>query len=463
VLSFVSAKAVEERKARALISAGFSDGIDGEAYGSVAFQNSNLSVRAPDAFFEAVGNDASWTTRLVKGGDGDTFPARLLLRRMAEGAWECGDPGIQYDDTIQDWNPCSNSGPVRASNPCSEFLFLDDTACNLASLNLLAYLREGSFDTRAFAADVDLLIRCMEAVVDRSSYPTPTIAQNSRRFRPLGLGYANLGALLMSLGLPYDSDDARGLAASITALMTGEAYRVSATIARDKGAFEAFEENREPFLRVLDKHRAALDAVPRGEILDAARTAWEGAIGIAKEHGARNAQVTVLAPTGTIAFLMDCDTTGIEPELALVKYKRLVGGGTLKLVNHAIRPALKRLGYDAGAAEAIAGHIEEHETIEGAPGLAEQHQRVFDTAFGPHPIPPEGHLAMMAACQPFLSGGISKTINLPESATAEDIERIFLRGWELGLKALAVFRENSKGVQPVTTRCEIFDVHGCCD
>jgi len=465
VLAFVSAKAIEERKARALLAAGFTGGIDGEAYGSVAFQNSNLSVRAPDEFFDAAERGAEWTTKLVKGGDpAATFPARLLLRRMAEGAWECGDPGVQYDDAIQLWNPCRNSGRIRASNPCSEYLFLDDTACNLASLNLLAYLREDRpFDIEAFKTDVRLLLRAMEAIVDRSSYPTDTITKNSRRFRTLGLGYANLGALLMSLGLPYDSDAARGLAAAITALLTGEAYRVSAEMAKSRGAFAAFQENREPFLDVLKKHRAELDCVSPGPILDAARVSWNAAYEIAEVHGVRNAQVTVLAPTGTIAFLMDCDTTGIEPELALVKYKRLVGGGTLKLTNHSIRAALRRLGYGAEDVEAIARHVEEQETIEGAPGLGEEHLAVFDTAFGPRPIAPDGHLKMMAACQPFLSGGISKTINLPESATPDEIEWIFLRGRELGLKALAVFRENSKGVQPVTTRCEIFDVHGCCD
>jgi ribonucleoside-diphosphate reductase alpha chain len=400
------------------------------------------------------------------GEETATFPARMLLRRIAEGAWECGDPGMQYDDAIQSWNPCPNSGRIEASNPCSEYLFLNDTACNLASLNLLRFLREdNSFDSALFRDDVRRLLVAMEAVVDRSSYPTGTIRENSRRFRPLGLGYANLGALLMSLGLPYDSATARGWAAAITALMTGEAYRVSARMAKQRGAFDGFEQNREPFLAVLDRHAGALDEIsgaPDG-ILQAARTCWDEALTLAKKHGVRNAQVTVLAPTGTIAFLMDCDTTGIEPDLALVKYKRLVGGGTLKLTNHSIDRALRSLGYDADAAARIASHVEENETIDGAPGLQEKHRHVFHCAFE---ISAEGHMNMMAAVQPFLSGGISKTINLPEDATVAEIEDLFLRGWKLGLKALAVFRENSKGVQPLGDKdphCVIYDAHGCCD
>jgi ribonucleoside-diphosphate reductase alpha chain len=467
VRDFVRAKALEEKKARALLEAGFSDGIDGEAYRSVAFQNSNLSVRAPDAFFRAVEADAEWTTRLVKGGgEAERMPARALLEEIAGAAWACGDPGLQYDDAIQAWNPCPNSGRINASNPCSEYLFLDDTACNLASLNLLAFLREdNTFDTERFVRDVGLLLRAMEAVVDRSSYPTPVIEANSRRFRPLGLGYANLGALLMSLGLPYDSPEARGWAAAITALMTGEAYRVSASMAIERGPFEAYAENREPFLAVLQRHHDAVEATEGAPepLLRAARRAWSAALAQASRGGVRNAQVSVLAPTGTIAFLMDCDTTGIEPELALVKYKQLVGGETIKLVNHSIGRALKSLGYDNTTAAAIERHVEEHETIEGAPGLKDADLPVFDTAFGRRTIAADGHLQMMAAAQPFLSGGISKTINLPEDATPRDIERIYMDGWKLGLKAISVFREHSKGVQPVATKCVIFDAHGCCD
>ncbi|MHC4957809.1 MAG: vitamin B12-dependent ribonucleotide reductase [Planctomycetota bacterium] len=467
VRDFVRAKALEEKKAKALLDAGFSDGIDGEAYRSVAFQNSNLSVRAPDVFFDAVEADAEWVTRLVKSGaEADRLPARALLREIAESAWACGDPGLQYDGAIQAWNPCPESGRINASNPCSEYLFLDDTACNLASLNLLTFLNDdNTFDIERFVRDVGVLLRAMEAVVDKSSYPTPEIERNSRRFRPLGLGYANLGALLMSLGLPYDSDEARGWAASITALMTGEAYRVSESMAAERGAFEAYDENRDAFLAVLQRHHDAVGAI-RGApeaLLAAARQAWSSACAHARRNGVRNAQVTVLAPTGTIAFLMDCDTTGIEPELALVKYKQLVGGDTLKLVNHSIGRALKSLGYPDEAVAAIERHVEKHETIEGAPGLKDADLPVFDTAFGRRTIAAEGHLKMMAAAQPFLSGGISKTINLPESATPEDIERIYVEGWKLGLKAISVFRERSKGVQPVATKCVIFDAHGCCD
>jgi ribonucleoside-diphosphate reductase alpha chain len=471
ILAFVQAKAVEERKAKALTAAGFSGGLDGEAYHSVAFQNSNLSVRANDAFLHAVEEDLKWTTHAVTTGEPeDTFPAKLLMRRIAEGAWECGDPGLQYEDTIHAWHTCPASGRIAASNPCSEFLFLDDTACNLASLNLLAYLdEEGTFAARRFREDVELLITTMEAIVDRSSYPTPLIAGNSRRFRPLGLGYANLGALVMSLGLPYDSAVARGWGASLTALLAGEAYRVSARLAERLGPFEGFEENREPFLEVLERHRASLDEIAEApeRILGAARRVWEEAIETARRHGVRNAQTSLLAPTGTIALLMDCDTTGIEPDLALVKYKRLAGGGTLRLVNRCVPRALRMLGYADAAVEAIVSHIEHEETIEGAPDLSEEHLPVFDCAFRPpageRAIRPEGHINMVAAIQPFLSGGISKTLNLPEEATVEEIERLFLLAWKLKVKSLAVFREKSKGVQPLGTHCVIDRTgDGCC-
>jgi ribonucleoside-diphosphate reductase alpha chain len=460
ILEFVAAKATEEKKARALAAAGFTAGLDGEAYRSVAFQNSNLSVRVPDAFLRAVRDDDSWTTHAVGSGEAmATLRARDLLRGIAQAAWECGDPGLQYDTTIQSWNPCPVSGRISASNPCSEYLFLDDTACNLASLNLLAYLREeGTFDTATFRADIETLLRSMEAIVDRSAYPTTRIAEKSRLFRPLGLGYANLGALLMSLGLPYDSDRGRGWAAAITALLTAEAYRVSARMAAARGPFDAYEPNRDSFLGVLERHRAAVDGVADGppDLLDEARAAWEDALELARVHGVRNAQVTVLAPTGTIAFLMDCDTTGIEPDIALVKFKRLSGGGTLKLVNHAVPRALQGLGYVDDAVTRILAHLEEHRTIEGAPGLRDAHLAVFDCAFRPgngvRAIRPEGHLLMMAAVQPFLSGGISKTVNLPEETPVGEIERLFLRGGELGVKSLAVYREHSKGAQPLATR-----------
>jgi ribonucleoside-diphosphate reductase alpha chain len=460
ILEFVAAKATEERKARALAAAGFTAGVDGEAYKSVAFQNSNLSVRVSDDFLRAVRDDDSWTTRAV--GDGApvaTLRARELLRGIAQAAWECGDPGLQYCTTIQSWNPCPASGRIAASNPCSEYLFLDDTACNLASLNLLAFLRDsGTFDTAAFRADIETLLLSMEAIVDRSSYPTRRIAEKSRLFRPLGLGYANLGALLMSLGLPYDSDRGRGWAAAITALLTAEAYRISARVAAARGPFEAYEPNRERFLAVLERHRAALDRVGDGprDVLDEARTAWDDVLAAARKHGVRHAQVTALAPTGTIAFLMDCDTTGIEPDIALVKFKRLGGGGTLKLVNRTVPRALRRLGYAGDEVARIVAYLEEHRTIEGAPGLRDEHLAVFDCAFRPgdggRAIRSEGHVLMMAAVQPFLSGGISKTVNLPEETTVDEIERLFLRGGELGLKSLAVYREHSKGAQPLATR-----------
>ncbi|MHC5049527.1 MAG: vitamin B12-dependent ribonucleotide reductase [Planctomycetota bacterium] len=457
---FVSAKANEERKARALAAAGFTTGLDGEAYRSVAFQNSNLSVRVPNTFLRAVEDDDSWATRAVAGGEPvTTLRARDLLRAIAQAAWECGDPGVQYDTTIQSWNPCPVSGRIAASNPCSEYLFLDDTACNLASLNLLAFLRPGeTFDTAAFRADIETLLRSMEAIVDRSAYPTARIGEKSRLFRPLGLGYANLGALLMSMGLPYDSDRGRGWAAAITALLTAEAYRVSAHMAAARGPFDAHEPNREHFLGVLERHRAALDGVAEGPaaVLDEARSALDDALDLARAHGVRNAQVTALAPTGTIAFLMDCDTTGIEPDISLVKFKRLSGGGTLKLVNRTVPRALRYLGYPEPRVTEILAHLEENRTIEGAPGLRDEHVPIFDCAFrsgdGGRAIRSEGHLLMMAAVQPFLSGGISKTVNLPEETSVDEIERLFLRGGKLGLKSLAVYREHSKGAQPLATR-----------
>ncbi len=476
IMEFARCKRLEEKKAQALVAAGFDAGLDGEAYQGVAFQNSNLSVRVPAAFFTAWDGDASWTTRAVRTGEPvETFPARELLSAMADSAWACGDPGVQYAGTIDAWHTCPNSGPIRASNPCGEYLFLDDTACNLASLNLLKFLREdGTFAIEAFRADVATLFQAMEAIVGRAAYPTPVIAERSRKFRPLGLGYANLGALLMTLGLPYDSDEGRAWAAAITALLTGEAYRVSTRMAESLGPCEGFLENRAPFLGVLDRHRGALDGVPGvtesgavDSILKAAREAWSDVARRAARHGVRNAQATVLAPTGTIAFLMDCDTTGVEPDLSLVKYKRLAGGGTLRLINAAVPHALKRLGYADTAVAAIVAHIDEEETIESAPGLRAEHLPVFDCAFRPHTgtrcIRPQGHLKMMAIVQPFVSGGISKTVNLPEDATPKDIERLYLRGHELGLKSLAVYREHSKSAQPLGTHCVIEPGGGCCD
>jgi len=460
ILDFVRAKAREEKKAEALVAAGYGGGLDGEAFRSVAFQNANLTVRAPDAFFEAVERGVSWPLHAVRTGEElERIDARALLDEVAQAAWVCGDPGLQYADSIQSWNPCKASGVIRTSNPCSEYLFLDDTACNLASVNLLKY-RD---DINGFRRDIGVLLRSMEAMVDRASYPTETIARNSSRFRPLGLGYANLGALLMAEGLPYDSEEARERAAGITALLCGEAYRVSAEFAEQFGAFEAFGENRESFLEVLHRHRDATQRL-RGPWADAARAAWDEAVSGAEQFGVRNAQTTVLAPTGTIAFLMDCDTTGIEPDLALVKYKHLVGGGSLRMVNHTVPHALRRLGYDP---DPIVAYLEEHESIEGAPGLKEEHLAVFDCAVPPpgggRCIAPDGHLKMMAAVQPFLSGGISKTVNLPNSATPESIAEIYLQGWKLGLKAIAVYREGSKGAEPLAKQdhCWIEDCGTC--
>jgi len=459
VFEFVGAKAHEEEKARVLLAAGYSGGLDGEAFGSVAFQNSNLSVRVSDDFMRAEERRENWQTRAVTtGAVVERFRARDLLGAMAEAAWACGDPGIQYADTIQRWNPCRAAGVIRASNPCSEYLFLDDTACNLASLNLLHYRSGTGFDIEEFRRDVRCLLRAMEGTVDRASYPTERVDEMCRRYRPLGLGYANLGALLMAMALPYNSDDARGWAAAITALMTGEAYRLSAEMAKTRGPFDGFTENRDSFLEVMDMHRAALDGLEGApsDVAAAAREAWDAAISGVRAHGVRNAQTTLLAPTGTIAFLMDCDTTGIEPDLALVKYKHLVGGGTLRMVNRTLPLALVRLGYAEQTIASILAHVEEAETIEGAPGLRDEHLPVFDCAVPPpqggRSISTDGHLRMMAAVQPFLSGGISKTVNLPSTATIDEIEGIFRRGWKLGLKAVAVYREGSKGAQPLTSK-----------
>ena len=462
ILDFVDSKASEERKAWALIEAGYDASFTGEAYGSVFFQNANHSVRVSDDFMRAVERDAEWTTHEVTTGDpAGTWPARLIFRRMAEAAWICGDPGIQYDTTINDWNPVANTDRQYATNPCSEFSFLNDTSCNLASLNLMKFVdADGEFDAEAFRFAARLTITAQELLVDNASYPTPQIEENSHRFRPLGLGYANLGALLMSRGLAYDSDEGRAFAGAITAIMTGEAYRQSAVIARDHGGpFNDYAINEGPFLRVIRKHREAAYALdervtPR-PLVEAAQLAWDEALQLGEQHGYRNAQVTVLAPTGTIAFMMDCDTTGIEPDIALIKYKKLVGEGFLKIVNGTVPAALRRLGYAPDDVEAIVAHIDEHETIEGAPALRPEHLTVFDCAFKPvngeRSIHHMGHLRMMAATQPFLSGAISKTVNMPEHATAEDIEDVYRQGWRLGLKAIAIYRDGSKRSQPLST------------
>jgi len=459
---FIWCKAKEEKKAWALIDAGYDGSFDGEAYKSVFFQNSNNSVRITDEFMEAVQKDREWTTRAVRDGRTiGTFKARELWRAIAQAAWECGDPGMQYDTTVNSWHTCSGTDRINASNPCSEYMFLDNSACNLASLNLRKFARpDGTFETESFKKAVEATVLAQEIIVGNARYPTKEIEDNSLRFRPLGLGYANLGSLLMSLGLPYDSAQARAWCGAITALMTGWAYRTSAVIARDvTGPFAGYAENEQPFLAVMKKHRyhtehIEADHVP-DELMSAARSAWDEAINVGSEHGFRNAQASVLAPTGTIGFMMDCDTTGIEPDIALIKYKRLVGGGMLKIVNNTTEEALSCLGYDEDQRKAIVEYIDREETIEGAPGISEEHLPVFDCAFraanGTRSIHYMGHIRMMAAAQPFISGAISKTVNQPADATVEEVENAYMEAWKAGLKAIAVYREGCKRTQPVTT------------
>ena len=464
VLDFIESKAHEEQKAWALIEAGYDPSFTGEAYGSVFFQNANHSVRVTDAFMQAVVDDKDWTTHAVVAPHApmDTYKARDIFRKMADAAHLCGDPGIQYDTTINDWHTSANTDRIHASNPCSEYMFLNDTACNLASLNLMKFVdADGEFDVDAYRYAAKLTLTAQEILVDNASYPTPRIEENSHKFRPLGLGYANLGALLMSRGLAYDSDEGRNYAAALTAIMHGEAYRQSSVIARDHGGpFVEYDKNREPFLRVIRKHRDAAYKIPADQavpkdMIAAARVVYDEALELGEANGYRNAQVTVLAPTGTIAFMMDCDTTGVEPDIALIKYKKLVGEGFLKIVNQTVPAALRKLGYGAEEVDEILAYLTEHETIEGAPHLKAQHLPVFDCAFKPangeRSIHYMGHVRMMGAIQPFISGAISKTVNMPEAATAEEIEKVYLEGWKLGLKAIAVYRDNSKRSQPLST------------
>jgi ribonucleoside-diphosphate reductase alpha chain len=464
VVDFIDCKAIEEKKAWALIDAGYDGGFNvvGGAYDSVNYQNANHSVRVTDDFMNAVLRDGEWSTRSVThGGKVDSFRARAIMRKMADAAWICGDPGIQYDTTINDWHPCINTSRINASNPCSEYMFLDDSACNLASLNLRRFQRaDGDLDPEPFRRAVQTTITAMEIIVDNSAYPTQQIADNSYKFRPLGLGYANLGALLMSRSLPYDSEPGRAYSAAITALMCGEAYKTSARIASDAtGPFAGYADNETPFLKVMRKHRASVDRIDSAfvpyDLMQAARESWDGAIELGQKYGFRNGQTTVLAPTGTIAFLMDCDTTGVEPDIAIVKYKRLVGGGLLKIVNHTVPEALSKLGYNEKEVEAIIAHVDANDTIEGAPGLKDEHLPVFDCAFrsstGTRSIHYMGHIRMMSAVQPFLSGAISKTVNLPTDCTVEDIEDAYIQAWKLGLKAIAVYRDGCKRTQPLST------------
>ncbi len=458
---FVKCKVEEEKKAWALIEAGYDSSLDGPAYGSVFFQNANNSVRVSDEFMRAVEEDREWKTRYVTNGEVcETFKARDMLRMISESTYFCGDPGMQFDTTINDWHTCSNTGRINASNPCSEYMHLDNSACNLASLNLLKYLSsDGVFDTEAFRRAVDIVILAQDILIDNSSYPTVEITANAHAFRELGLGYANLGALLMSLGLPYDSDAGRSYAAAVTALMSGEGYLQSARIAAATGPFAGYEVNRLPMLRALNKHRAQAYKVSPShvplDLLTAAREAWDQTCGEAEKSGVKNSQISVLAPTGTIAFMMDCDTTGVEPDIALVKYKKLVGGGLLEMVNHTVPRALKRLGYDLKQIQEIVEYIDEHKTIEGAPHLKDDDLPVFDCAFKPangvRTIHYMGHVRMMGAVQPFISGAISKTINMPNEASVEDIMRAYMESWKLGLKAVAIYRDGSKRTQPLNT------------
>jgi ribonucleoside-diphosphate reductase alpha chain len=457
VEEFIWTKAREERKAHALRAAGFDMDLDGVDSHSIQYQNANNSVRLTDEFMAAVEADASWD--LISRTTGEvlaTRPARELFHQIAAAAWECADPGVQFDTTINSWHTCPASGRINASNPCSEYLHVDDSACNLASLNLLAFAdAEGRFQVDDFVAAVATFITAQEILVTRSHYPTERIAANARAFRQLGLGYTNLGALLMTNGLPYDSVEGRALAAAVTAVLCGAAYRTSAELATRLGPFDAYEPNAAATLAVIDRHRRAVDqieglaSVP-AELTAAATSLWDQAHGLATRHGVRNAQVTNLAPTGTISFLMDADTTGVEPDLALLKTKKLVGGGSMRLVNRSVATALARLGYREDQVLSIVAHVDEHATIAGAPGLKPEHLGVFACSMGDNTIAPLGHVKMMAAVQPFLSGAISKTANLPETATVADIEELYRTAWRLGVKALAVYRDNCKVAQPLT-------------
>jgi ribonucleoside-diphosphate reductase alpha chain len=458
VLEFIECKCREEKKVRLLIEQGYDPQ---EAYDSVLFQNANLSVRISDEFMRAVEEDKPWATHWVTDTSkaGPTYSAREMFQKMAQSAWSCGDPGVQYDTTINRWHTCPNFGRINASNPCSEYMFVDDSACNLASINLMKFRRDdGAFDVERFKAACRIVFIAQEILVDHASYPTKKIAENSHRFRPIGLGYSNLGSLLMSWGLPYESDEARGICGAVTSLLHGTACLTSTELAAVVGPFDDFEKNREPMLHVMEMHWEKVEeisACPK-YLFDAAEALWDAVLAQGRRHGFRNAQATVLAPTGTISFMMDCDTTGIEPDIALVKYKQLAGGGMLKIVNQTVPLALRTLGYNDAQIEAIAAYIDKNDTIEGAAELKPEHLPVFDCAFPPHngkrSIPWRAHIQMMAAAQPFISGAISKTVNMPKDSAPEDIANAYTEGWRLGLKALAIYRDGSKEVQPLMTK-----------
>ena len=461
VEEFIWCKAHEEEKARVLEAAGYDMSLDSADWASIQYQNANNSVRVTDAFMEAAEAGSDWNlTARTDGTVVETLPARKLLRDMAEAAWKCADPGVQYDTTINQWHTLPNTGRINASNPCSEYMSIDDSACNLASINLLKYRREdGDLDVEAFEHTVDVMFLAQEILVGYSSYPTPEIERNAKAFRQLGLGYANLGALLMARGLPYDSDAGRAYAAAITALMTGRAYRKSAEIAGRMGAFAGYRPNAAAMIGVMAQHRAAVgnientDSVP-ADLLSACRRAWDEALNLGEVHGYRNAQATVLAPTGTISFMMDCDTTGVEPDFSLVKSKKLVGGGEITIVNQTVKAALERLGYAPNEVSDIEAYVDEKNSVIGAPHLKKEHYPVFDCAVGERAIHYMGHVKMMGAVQPFISGAISKTVNMPEDATVEDVAGLYTDAWKLGVKAIAIYRDNCKVAQPLSSKSQ---------
>ncbi len=454
---FIWTKAREEKKVRVLREAGFDMDLDGEDYASIQYQNANNSVRVTDEFMQAYERGTTYPVRAVTTGEViEEKDASDVMRQISQAAWECADPGLQYDDTINDWHTSPESGRINGSNPCSEYMHLDNSACNLASLNLKRFYDydAGRFDVQAYKRAVEIVFTAQEIIVGYSSYPTESIARNALDFRELGLGYANLGGLLMSIGLPYDSDEGRAWGGALTALMTGHAYRTSAELAKVKGPHAGYAKNEQPMLRVIGKHRAAVDDIdPRpvpADLMQAARIAWDEALELGREHGYRNAQATVLAPTGTIGLMMDCDTTGIEPDLGLVKMKKMVGGASIEIVNQSVPSALRHLGYEEEQVEAIIAYIAENKTIHVAPALKTEHTKVFQCAMGDDAIHYMGHVGMMAAAQPFISGAISKTVNLPEQATVEDVEQLHLDAWKMGIKAIAIYRDNCKVAQPLS-------------
>jgi len=457
VEEFIETKAREEDKIRALRDAGFDMDLGGKDIVSVQYQNANNSIRVNDEFMRAVEEGKEFGLRARKTGEAiETVDAKSLFRKMAQAAWECADPGIQYDGTINDWHTCPETGRITASNPCSEYMHLDNSSCNLASLNLLKFLKDDdTFDAVTFAKAVEFVITAMDISICFADFPTEAIGETTRAYRQLGIGYANLGALLMATGHAYDSDGGRSLAAAITSLMTGTAYKRSAELAGVVGPYDGYARNAEPHKRVMRKHAAANDAVrpvdaDAARVLHVATKAWQDCLAVGEKNGWRNSQASVLAPTGTIGLMMDCDTTGVEPDLALVKFKKLVGGGSMQIVNQTVPRALKKLGYQDEQIEAIVEHISEHGNVLDAPGLRPEHYEVFDCAMGERSIKPMGHVRMMAAVQPFISGAISKTVNMPETATVEEIEDIYFQAWSLGLKALAIYRDNCKVGQPLT-------------